>query len=57
MPQAKPETLKKLFGSLKHGIRVISFKKDSETEVQIYTQVTQCSGVSSVLACVMHAHV
>lgn len=57
MPYAKPETLKKLFGSLKHGIQMISFKKNSETEVQIYARVTQCSGVPSVWACVMHAHI
>lgn len=57
MPQAKPESLKKLFGSLKRGIQMISFKKDSETEVQTYAWVTQCPGVPPLLACVMHAHI
>jgi len=49
MPQTKYESLKKLFGSLKRGIQMISFRKDSETEVQTYAWVTQCSEVLSLL--------
>lgn len=57
MPQAKPESLNKHFGSLKHGIQMISFKKDSETEVQTYSWVTQCPGVPLFLTCVMCTHI